>query len=326
MQVRDFDVNGADEQVELPPVPSDRGSSPIAGYGFLSDCSSSALVDTACSIHWWCAPRFHSPSIVARLLDPRPGHWSIAAGETFTSEREHVGDSLVLRTVLRTDSGAVAVIRCAEPATGRTRPRHRAAAAHAAAPRGGARGRGDDAAGIGTTPGVGAHGPALAADDDAAWALRAGAVGFRLVGDVGLDADGGTLRGTFRVRAGPRMLATIEAVRDRLGDGSLVRRRAIGASTVGTILGSRLVNGLLDHYLGRTGYSCQQTSEKHDPETPHYLFNPVPGDYGTHGPFDDVAHPRSLQLPLSLHRANLLAGLGAVAAATASVALAARRG
>ena len=105
------------------------------------------------------------------------------------------------------------------------------------------------------------------------------------------------------------------------------RRREIwvGASTVGTILGSRLINGLLDHYLGRTGYSSQQTSEKHDPQVPHYLFRPVPGDHGTHGPFDDVAHPRSLQLPLSLHRASVLAGLGAVAAATAGAVLAGRR-
>ncbi len=61
------------------------------------------------------------------------------------------------------------------------------------------------------------------------------------------------------------------------------RRREIwvGASTVGTILGARLINGLLDHYLGRTGYASQQTSEKHDPEAEHYLFSPVAGDHGT---------------------------------------------
>ncbi len=61
----------------------------------------------------------------------------------------------------------------------------------------------------------------------------------------------------------------------------------VGASTVATILGSRLAGGLLDHYLGRTGYSSQQTDEPADPEAPDYLFSPVPGDHGTHGPFDD---------------------------------------
>jgi len=103
------------------------------------------------------------------------------------------------------------------------------------------------------------------------------------------------------------------------------RRREIwvGASTVGTILGARLINGLLDHYLGRTGYASQQTSEKHDPEAEHYLFSPVAGDHGTHGPFDGKAHARSAQLPLSLHRTRVLAGVAAAAATTA--ALLARR-
>ena len=95
------------------------------------------------------------------------------------------------------------------------------------------------------------------------------------------------------------------------------RRREIwvGASTVGTILGNRIIPGLLDHYLGRTGYAAQQTSDPHDAEAPDYLFTPVAGDHGTHGPFDAVAHPRSAQLPLTLHRKRLLAGLGALALA-----------
>ncbi len=94
------------------------------------------------------------------------------------------------------------------------------------------------------------------------------------------------------------------------------RRREIwvGASTVGTILGSRVATGLLDHYLGRTGYSGQQTSEPADPDAPNYLFSPIPGDHGTHGPFDDRSHRRSVQLPLSLHRRAVGAGAAAVLA------------
>jgi len=103
------------------------------------------------------------------------------------------------------------------------------------------------------------------------------------------------------------------------------RRREVwvGASTVATILGNRLASGLLDHYLGRTGYSSQQTDEPVEPDAPDYLFSPVPGDHGTHGPFDDQAHRRSLQLPLTLHRRALAAGVGLLGAV--SVGLARRR-
>lgn len=98
------------------------------------------------------------------------------------------------------------------------------------------------------------------------------------------------------------------------------RRREIwvAGTTVGTILGSRAVTGLLDHYLGRTGYSSQLTEEPRDADAPANLWRPVPGDHGAHGAFDDRAHPRSLQLPLSLHRSRLSAAglLAAVAAGT----------
>ena len=100
------------------------------------------------------------------------------------------------------------------------------------------------------------------------------------------------------------------------------RRREVwvGAPTVATILASRLAGGLLDRYLGRTGYSSQQTDEPADQDAPNYLFSPVPGDHGTHGPFDDRAHTRSLQLPLSLHRGAVLTGLTALGAAAAGLA------
>ncbi|WP_164701456.1 SDR family oxidoreductase [Modestobacter sp. KNN46-3] len=100
------------------------------------------------------------------------------------------------------------------------------------------------------------------------------------------------------------------------------RRREVwvGASTVATILGSRVAGGLLDHYLGRTGYSSQQTDEPADPDSPNYLFSPVPGDHGTHGPFDDQAHTRSVQLPVSLHRGAVLTGLTALGAAAVGLA------
>lgn len=81
----------------------------ISDYGFLSDCHSAALVDLTGSVDWWCLPRFDSPSVLGRLLDGEAGHWSLCPAGDFTSERQYLGDSLVLRTVFHTDSGDVSV-------------------------------------------------------------------------------------------------------------------------------------------------------------------------------------------------------------------------
>ncbi len=85
------------------------GGAAIADYAFLSDCHSAALVDRDGSVDWWCVPRFDSPSVLGRLLDGQAGHWSVRPAADFTSEREYVGDSLVLRTLFRTSTGDVAV-------------------------------------------------------------------------------------------------------------------------------------------------------------------------------------------------------------------------
>ncbi len=90
----------------------------IADYGFLSDCHSAALVDRAGSIDWWCVPRFDSPSVLGRLLDPGAGHWSLRPAGAFTSERRYIADSLVLRTVFSTPGGDVAVTDALALATG----------------------------------------------------------------------------------------------------------------------------------------------------------------------------------------------------------------
>ena len=81
----------------------------IADYGFLSDCHSAALVDRHGSVDWWCVPRFDSPSVLGRLLDPDAGHWALNPAQDFESERRYLGRTLVLRTVFRTADGEVAV-------------------------------------------------------------------------------------------------------------------------------------------------------------------------------------------------------------------------
>jgi len=99
------------------------------------------------------------------------------------------------------------------------------------------------------------------------------------------------------------------------------RRRQlwVGATTVATILANNVAPGLLDHYLGRTGYKSQQTKQPADPGRPNNLWAAVPGDHGAHGPFDDRAHPRSPQLWTSTHRGLVGAALAGLAAGAALV-------
>ncbi len=96
----------------------------------------------------------------------------------------------------------------------------------------------------------------------------------------------------------------------------------VGGSTAGTLLGNKFAAGLLDRYLGRTGYSSQQTDQPRDPDQPTNLWEPADGpggrDFGAHGVFDDKSTSRSYQLWASQHERLL----GAVGAGTAAVLIA----
>ena len=94
------------------------------------------------------------------------------------------------------------------------------------------------------------------------------------------------------------------------------RELYVGTPTVEAILGDKLAPGLLDQYMARTVYRGHQTNEPEDPRRPDNLWDPVPGDHGAHGPFDNRAKHRSLQLWATTHRQWLVvAALGAVAGA-----------
>lgn len=84
----------------------------------------------------------------------------------------------------------------------------------------------------------------------------------------------------------------------------------VGGSTVAAIEGNKVAPGLLDRYLGRTGYESQQTSEPEDPNRPNNLWEPVAGDHGAHGRFDNRASERSVEVWIDLNRNWLAIGAG----------------
>src|SRR3954463_1040429 len=96
-----------DVSVAARPARDASGSLPIAEYAMLSDCSSAALVGSDGSIDWLCLPRFDSPALFSRLLDPDAGHFSIAPAAPHTVTRAYVPGTLVVETTFTTDDGVV---------------------------------------------------------------------------------------------------------------------------------------------------------------------------------------------------------------------------
>jgi NADP-dependent 3-hydroxy acid dehydrogenase YdfG len=97
----------------------------------------------------------------------------------------------------------------------------------------------------------------------------------------------------------------------------------VGGPTVEAIVGNKVAPSALDHYLGKTGYDSQQTNEPEDPNRPNNLWQPVAGDHGAHGTFDDRAHPHSFELWADLNR--IWIGIGAAATAGLATLLLARK-
>src|SRR5438034_7511589 len=86
------------------------------------------------------------------------------------------------------------------------------------------------------------------------------------------------------------------------------RELYVGWPTVKAVVGNKLVPGLADRYLARTGYDAQQTGEPADPNRPDNLFAPAPGDFAAHGVFDREAKTASALLRLRLALGRLASG------------------
>jgi alpha,alpha-trehalase len=85
-------------------------STPIADYGLLADCNSAALLTRDGSVDWLCLPRYDSPAIMARILDPEGGHWSIRPTGDYSAERRYLPDTLVIETTFTTETGSVRLL------------------------------------------------------------------------------------------------------------------------------------------------------------------------------------------------------------------------
>ena len=94
----------------------------------------------------------------------------------------------------------------------------------------------------------------------------------------------------------------------------------VGSRTLLAIVGQKFIPGLLDWYLGKTGYKSQQLpDERKDPNAPNNLYKFVPGVHSARGKFADRAKYTSAEVFVTLHRGWFALGavtvLGAAGAA-----------
>ena len=83
---------------------------PIADYGFLSDCHTGALVAPDGGVDWLCVPRFDSPSVFGSLLDRVAGTFRFGPfGINVPTQRVYEAGTNVLVTTWKTPSGWVVV-------------------------------------------------------------------------------------------------------------------------------------------------------------------------------------------------------------------------
>ena len=104
------------------------------------------------------------------------------------------------------------------------------------------------------------------------------------------------------------------------------RRREIyvGMPTVQAMWGNKFIPGLIDRYLGRTGYRSQQTDEPERADRPANLWESVPGPYAAHGRFDARAKSTSVEVWISENKWGL--GIMVAGCAMAAVAFVQARG
>jgi NAD(P)-dependent dehydrogenase (short-subunit alcohol dehydrogenase family) len=87
----------------------------------------------------------------------------------------------------------------------------------------------------------------------------------------------------------------------------------LGWPATKAIVGNNFVPEYGDKYLARNGYESQQTDEPEDPNRPHNLWEPLPGDHGARGRFTDRAQSQSAHILVNRYREPLLLAAAAFA-------------
>jgi GH15 family glucan-1,4-alpha-glucosidase len=83
---------------------------PIADYGFLSDCHTSALIAPGGAVEWLCVPRFDSASAFGALLDREAGSMRIGPPDLRAPlARRYLPGTLILETTWTNDTGWLVV-------------------------------------------------------------------------------------------------------------------------------------------------------------------------------------------------------------------------
>jgi GH15 family glucan-1,4-alpha-glucosidase len=83
---------------------------PIAEYGFLSDCETTALVAPDGNVEWLCVPRVDSPSVFGAILDRDAGRFRFGPADVLVpASRRYLPGTNVLETSWGTSTGWIIV-------------------------------------------------------------------------------------------------------------------------------------------------------------------------------------------------------------------------
>ena len=83
---------------------------PIAEYGFLSDCETTALVAPSGAVEWMCLPRMDDPSVFGSILDRDAGTFRLSpTDQTVPAGRRYLPGTMILETTWGTRTGWVIV-------------------------------------------------------------------------------------------------------------------------------------------------------------------------------------------------------------------------
>jgi GH15 family glucan-1,4-alpha-glucosidase len=83
---------------------------PVADFGFLSDCETTALLAPSGSVEWMCLPRLDSPSVFGSILDRDAGFFRVGpAGVDVPAAQRYIPGTMVMETTWWTHGGWLVV-------------------------------------------------------------------------------------------------------------------------------------------------------------------------------------------------------------------------